>query len=282
MGTKKRIGKLLRMGMQFVLVFAILFSAMEWNGFSVYAENQERTGATCDTIGRPGVKVSLKKVSGGIETSQMMTSLIGKKEELIVDVVMDAEFDKGEALGLSMQMNLPYLYYGDSNEILYSTNIEDVPMNQRGDKLMGIQARIVYGGDFDATDNTKLYKGSMQITSAATVKPSSPQTVRVALSFYGPVPENAAVSVEAGGGYKKYVTEDSVSCDVNYTIAPGKSENSTYTLINSNLTWESAVEQVGEPVMWDKYNYMTYKVTMKNTSVDADSYFDSFDLNFTL
>ena len=282
MGTKKRIGKLLKMCMQFVLVFAILFSAMEWNGFSAYAENQERTGATCDTIGRPGVKVSLKKVSGGIETSQMMTSLIGKKEELIVDIVMDAEFDKGEALGLSLQMNLPYLYYGASKEILYSTNIEDVPIDQRGDQLMGIQARIVSGGDFDATDNTKLYKGSMQITSAATVKPSSPQTVRVALSFYGPVPENAAVSIEAGGGYKKYVTEDSVSCDVNYTIAPGKSENSTYTLINSNLTWESGVEQVGEPVMWDKYNYMTYKVTMKNTSADEDSYFDSFDLNFTV
>ena len=66
MGTKKRIGKLLKMCMQFVLIFAILFSAMEWNGFSVYAENQERTGATCDTIGRPGVKVSLKKVSDDI------------------------------------------------------------------------------------------------------------------------------------------------------------------------------------------------------------------------
>ena len=282
MGTKKRIGKLLKMFMQFVLVFSMLFSAMEWNGFSVYAENQERANAACDTIGRPGVKVSLKKVSGGVETSQIMTSLIGKKEELIVDVVMDAEFDKGEALGLSLQMNLPYLYYGESKEILYTTNIEDVPYDQRGDQLMGIQARVVDGQDFDVSDTTKLYKGSMQITSAASVKASAPQTVRVALSFYGPVPENAAVSIEVGGGYKKYVTEDSVSCEINYVIGPGKSENSTYTLINSNLTWESVTEQVGEPVMWDKYNYMTYKVTMKNTSVDEDSYFDSFDLNFTV
>ncbi|MFQ9922887.1 MAG: hypothetical protein ACLRVU_05205 [Beduini sp.] len=282
MGTKKRIGKLLKMCMQFVLVFAMLFSMMDWNGFKVYAENEARTSATCDTIGRPGVKVSLKKVSGGVETSQSMTSLIGKKEELVVDIVMDAEFDKGEALGLSLQMNLPYLYYGEANEILYSTNIEDVPINQRGDKLMGIQARVVDGGDFDATDTTKYYKGSMQITSGAKVDARSPQKVRVALSFYGSVPENAAVSVEAGGGYKKYVTEDSVSCDINYVVAPGKSENSSYTLINSNLTWESAVEQVGEPVMWDKYNYMTYKVTMKNTSNDEDSFFDSFDLNFTV
>lgn len=41
-----------------------------------------------------------------------------------------------------------------------------------------------------------------------------------------------------------------------------------------------SVEQVGRQTMWDKYNYMTYKVTMKNVSESEKSYFDSFAINF--
>ena len=45
-------------------------------------------------------------------------------------------------------------------------------------------------------------------------------------------------------------------------------------MICCNLEWEPKIEVV-EPknVMWNKYNYITYKITIKNTSKDKESYF---------
>ena len=277
------VKKLLRKAKQIVsvlLVFALVFTTLEMRTFFVSAE--ERTSDAC---GNPAVKVYLSNWSGGNPTSQSMTSLLGKKDEFRVDIVMEGEFDKGKADKLNLKIDLPYFYYNDDNELIITYDINKVPESQRGENLMGIQAKIVANGDYDLpaiSNGSKeyAYRGPFIINGEQSLIAGSPQTLTIAASFYGNVPENAAANIQVGGGYKIYQNESDERCEVNYSVAPGASENSIYTLINSNLAWESSINQVERPVVWDKYNYFTYKVTMKNVSTDEDSYFSDFDFNF--
>ncbi len=277
--VKKLLKKMKRI-VSVLLAFALVFTTLEMRTFFVSAE--ERTTNTC---GNPAVKVYFSKWQGGNPTSQSMTSLLGKNDEFIVDVATTAEFTAGKADKLNLKIELPYFYYSADNELITTYDINKVPEAQRGENLMGIQARIVDNGDYDLpaiSNGSKeyLYRGTMIVNGEQILMPKVEQILRIAVSFYGNVPENTAANIQVGGGYKNYYNDSDERCEVNYTVAPGVSPNSIYTLINSNLAWESLITQVERPVLWDKYNYFTYQVTMKNVSTDEDSYFSDFDFNF--
>lgn len=105
-----------------------------------------------------------------------------------------------------MNVELPYLYK-DGNTVISTTDINKVPLEQRdenGNPLMGVQARIITYDNFDCEgqheDTQTFFKGLITLEKDGGVLSSgSPQAVRMAVSFYGEVPENTSAVIRSGG-----------------------------------------------------------------------------------
>ena len=103
------------------------------------------------------------------------------------------------------------------------------------------------------------------------------------VKFIGDVPENTGASVQVGGSNLIY---NDMSQDYNCRkeVEPGNMDDGatqarTITFIKTNLEWNTTVTNKWSPAMWDKYNYMVYRIETKNLSVDADTIID--DLGYT-
>lgn len=103
------------------------------------------------------------------------------------------------------------------------------------------------------------------------------------VKFIGDVPENTGASVQVGGS--NYIYNDmSQDFPCRKDVEPGSMEDGatqarTITFIKTNLEWNTTVTNKWAPAMWDKYNYMVYRVETKNTSADAETIID--DLGYT-
>lgn len=85
-----------------------------------------------------------------------------------------------------------------------------------------------------------------------------------------------------GGGYVSYRDTNGNVTEYNHIVPSGNNAGNRFTFICSNLQWDTAITPVSKNVLWDKYNYMVYKVDIKNTSEDEKSFFNSFDLSLEL
>lgn len=245
----------------------------------------------------PEVAVKFSYNSGGIKPTDREgneiknTILIGRADanSANIDLQMDPQFDSGSVSEPYFVLNLPYFYY-DVNGVLITTfKKEEVPQDQcdDGESRMGLKAVVVDGKDFDVVNDTE-FKGesdnvNTNVIKGSGVRVSSGTAANVSLKFYfyGDVPENATCIATVGGGYKDYVDGD-ITTEYNYRVNPGSSDSNKYTFICSNLRWETTIEAISKNVLWDKYNYMVYKVEIENTSDDSDSYFDNFDISLEL
>lgn len=239
-------------------------------------------------VGIPEIGVTFVKRSGGEDTDSDRTTLLANGEPVFLSLQMDPKFTTGHAEDLYFKIDLPYFYYDSNGRLITTYNFDEIPADQQSDeKLMGLRARITDYGDFyynnTEQDNTKYLKGHVELSaSGASLISGQPKGIVLEVSFFGDVPENASGIVKSGGAYGKYVTAQEEESDGGFEILPGKSEGSNYTVVNSNLRWQLQVEQVGQQTMWDQYNYMTYKVTIENTSESEKSYFEPFAINFNV
>ena len=103
------------------------------------------------------------------------------------------------------------------------------------------------------------------------------------VSFRGQIPENTGATVKLGASFTSYTDAAGIESTGNVVIDPGTMGETTWrtaTFIKTNLTWGTEVECISEPVLWDRYNYMVYKVTTSNTSTTEDSIIDYFGYFF--
>lgn len=112
------------------------------------------------------------------------------------------------------------------------------------------------------------------------------------VKYYGDVPENALATVRADVKYTRYQANSGAEWKdghwqspeaPNQKYDPTKSQHefNAITFLNSNLKWETKIEMMNgekDVVLWDKYNYVTYKLTVKNTSEKDVSTIDGMDI----
>ncbi|MEE0706766.1 MAG: hypothetical protein UCH28_10350, partial [Adlercreutzia sp.] len=148
--------------------------------------------------------------------------------------------------------------------------------------------RFVWHGAQDPSNSTG-YSWQMDMTSRFNYYP------QLDISMNGTIPENAGGTITLGGttyaytdgkGKPYYPTLNGTSSGkaqpgTPFNAPEGEPGNQTIrkiTLLKTNLKWESSYEAISNNVMYDRYNYMVYKVTTKNISegeseIDRVQYF---------
>ena len=101
--------------------------------------------------------------------------------------------------------------------------------------------------------------------------------------FIGNIPENTGATIKVGGDNYIY-SDGSTDYGCRKSVEPGDrsdgaAQSRTITFIKTNLEWNTTVENKWSPAMWDKYNYMVYRVVTTNTSADTETTID--DLGYT-
>ena len=251
----------------------------------------------------PSITVSMSYVEGGtVPTDEdgkpvQGTVLVGRNgnNAAIIDLKMDAAFQNGKIHNPYFSINLPYFYLKDG-ALIETLNIDEVPADQKdadGNPQMGIRATVVDGGSYgviqgqefrgqsllldqskpEDPDNKNIINGAPVVITAG-----SSSTVRLKFDFYGDVPENTTGIASVGGGYLTYEGDTGEIKD--YNVYQQNSDQ--YVFICSNLSWRTNIEQVSHNVMWDKYNYMVYKVSIENVSTDPQSVIDSDQLSIAV
>lgn len=240
-----------------------------------------------EEVGRPSVHFVMEHFSGGITPTdsegkpQSNTSLVsrGKGHGVIVNLVIDPDFTIGSAHGLHYDIQLPYFYYKEG-VLVETLDEKDVPSDQKdenGKPLMGVGALVIEDKGADISNGEELYGQCTIEGSQMVLEAGNPLYVQVELFFYGDVPENAAATVSLGGGYEKYEDEDMDQHTIQFQTPPGSTSKAKYNLICSNLQWDTRITQVTPVnVLWDKYNYLVYRVEVENMSEEDGSYFNAF------
>lgn len=104
------------------------------------------------------------------------------------------------------------------------------------------------------------------------------------VKFIGSIPENTGATVRVGGDTTVY-NDMSSQFECRKHVEPGSMDDGatqprTITFIKTNLEWTVSVTNKWRPAMWDKYNYMVYRVETKNISVDAETTLDAIGHTF--
>ncbi len=223
-------------------------------------------------------------------------------------------YTSGEASGITVQLASPYLYYDDNNLLqdtydkpqtpssswmTLRTMVSDLPSANWA--LYGTDSTTVFREDGTINDNggagwdgQKLpeenfyFCGKITAKLLGTAQPS-PIVFSLLSKYVGDVPENASASIDAGMQYTDYYNGSEHVTGLQ-TIPLGGNPDAannnfnSIVFVNSNLTWEGTIDVANDPYppLWDEYNYLTYKVTVKNTSEKPESMLDHFDLNLYL
>ncbi len=223
------------------------------------------------------IRYSIMGSSGGISSGEN-TTIISKSDVLQLRLEMTPQFNTGEITDPGFVIELPYFYYNDSGELVSTINYEEVPEAYRGDNAMGIRASVSNIGEFailSTPDDQNYYKGEMELRYFdGRLSAGGSVSVELAYSFYGNVPENAIAIIRAGGRYRSYI-DATGEYESNYVIQPGESDGSVWTAVNSNLIWDVDIDQLSAPVLWEKYNYIAYRIEIQNNSMDEAAKFDN-------
>lgn len=187
-----------------------------------------------------------------------------------------------EAKNLFFDLKLPIFYVTGNGEFktTYDENDEELQKIPR-DQWMYLGARIPGKPSGWLVDSDKTYLGTNRFTSSNSVIPGSTSTLEIELFFYGDkIPDNTESTIFLGGGYESYY-ENGTKKDDGAQVDPQGSAGSNHNIVYSNLVWEYKVEEVTpRNVLWDQYNYMVYKMSIKNVSDEGTSPINS--VNFIL
>lgn len=223
-------------------------------------------------------------------------------------------YTSGEASGITVQLASPYLYYDEygllqdtydkpqtpsSSWMTLRTMVSDLPSANWA--LYGTDSTTAFREDGTINDNggagwdglplpeeNFYFCGKITAKLLGTAQPS-PIVFSLLSKYVGDVPENASASIDAGMQYTDYYNGSEHVTGLQ-TIPLGGNPDAannnfnSIVFVNSNLTWEGTIDVANDPYppLWDEYNYLTYKVTVKNTSEKPESMLDHFDLNLYL
>ncbi len=224
--------------------------------------------------------------SDGLSGTNIIMLGRGIKNAVTIALQANLNAGQGHAEGMYFELNLPVFRIEDG-ELRQLTEAEVDKLSEKSEEelkkdtnLIRVMAKFVPDDAADwkgYTEGASYWGNKVTIQKVGFLNPGKQAAVDTKFYFDGPIPENASAIVRLGGGYSLYKDVNNNVLESFYQPSKNQGdEGAIYTLICSNLQWEPSIEGV-EPksVLWDKYNYVTYKVTIKNTSEDKESYFNS-------
>ena len=233
--------------------------------------------------------------------------MIQKQQQTLLTVNIVPNFSTGYVRGQNLELTLPYLYWNDNGVLVQVNSFEEIPFaKQQAGEYIGMEAKLndkstfgnattVYDASGAEVENNSYVRGKITLKNA--YDPLSGNcTPKFDMQFYTAsnavsIPENAAATLEMKFSY------DGLYDSGNTQIGNGWSTDEldtstkiqrTVTFVNSNLEWSTKIESVptvqlnnastdkSQAVMWQKYNYMVYEVTVQNDSKELDSTIDNY------
>ena len=233
--------------------------------------------------------------------------MIQKQQQTLLTVNIVPNFSTGYVCGQNLELTLPYLYWDDSGVLVQVNSLEEIPFaKQQAGEYIGMEAKLndkstfgnattVYDASGAEVENNSYVRGKITLKNA--YDPLSGNcTPKFDMQFYTAsnavsIPENAAATLEMKFSY------DGLYDSGNTLIGNGWSTEEldtstkiqrTVTFVNSNLEWSTKIKSVptvqldeastdkDNAVMWQKYNYMVYEVTVQNDSEELDSTIDNY------
>lgn len=169
---------------------------------------------------------------------------------------------------------LDYWGKGDEAQKMFEQLIADYPQLQGmniGDGQHGGltgEIKFTWHGTQDSTSGTGF-------SEKAFLSGYNSNVPNVSVKMLGSIPENAGGTINYGGSAGMYTNSSGKAYyplagrGNRFTAQMGVGYNNTVrkiTLLKTNLTWETKYEAISDNVLYDRYNYMVYKVTTTNTS----------------
>ena len=292
------------------LAIVLLLTSVQWN---VGSEHPEAAGKEIEA---PSIAVDFNDdLNSGSQGTKADSGLylLGNNVDMILAGRYMAGYTQGYVTDAYMILQLPYLYYQGDKLMMSYTKPQNIP----DDQLMGIEAKATDDNWLDvqkseelgviADLNTNLakelidnstydsesgyHRGSIVMKTPSDYEvDQNMRSVNFHFRFFGNVPENASAQIKVGAAYGKYHDPYGNESKEGFLINPGEptaNESANdylriINIVNSNLVWEPQIDLIKTSVMWDKYNYMVYKVRVENKSEDTSSQIDHFALNFGL
>ena len=277
-----------------LLVLSMITSMFGQSTPITYAASKNGNGET------PGIEFSMVYQSGGSSINadkdntngdnEVSDSLQGKNKALLgrgyenhikVNLVGNLN-GNGRASGMYFELELPvFRIVNDKLTLIPSEEAAKLTDEDfKNDKsLIRVMAEFTSDTplDWDYIQDKHYWGTKVRVKNTGNVVAGKQAVLPVNLWFEGNMPENSASIVKLGGGYATYR-------DYSGNIYDGYEKDATtvtdtaaiFTMICSNLEWTTSIVGVApKNVLWDRYNYVTYKITIKNTSKDTDSCYDS-------
>lgn len=225
-------------------------------------------------------------------------------EVISMNAILQANWNQqdGYAKGTNLKVNLPWFYRDANGNIVYTTDPRKTKQEHPEiNYIGGIEAQIDaksgwfidtptdseygIGNETDTNGNSQTwYRTTLSLSSLDDTKFNSSVTNSVKFKFFTEegceIPENTSAAVSLSASYRQFYNNSDVLVSDGLQNAEITSD-SVINLVNSNLNWETSVETISKPVLWDEYNYVVYKVDIANKSEGtSDSVIDYFQ--FTL
>ena len=233
--------------------------------------------------------------------------LINANKKFYVNLQMEGKFSSGEIERPVMNVRLPYFYENEDGNIIAT-------YDESNGTDMGIEARVTAYNSFEyynideeelgeseeentSSENETVsssvikkkkknkndwFRGNelnVRMKTGGTLKAGTPQVIQVELRFFGNVPNNIGGTVLLGGSYDRYRQENGDVIESRWESIPGTQKNARNTFVSSQLLWNTTIETIQTPVIWDRYNYVTYKVTVENDSKKENADINGYEIN---
>ena len=277
-----------------LLVLSMVTSMFGQSTPITYAASNNGKGET------PGIEFSMVYQSGGSSINadkdntngdnEVSDSLQGKNKALLgrgyenhikVNLVGNLN-GNGRASGMYFELELPvFRIVNDKLTLIPSEEAAKLTDEDfKNDKsLIRVMAEFTSDTplDWDYAQDKHYWGTKVRVKNTGNVVAGKQAVLPVNLWFEGNMPENSASIVKLGGGYATYRDYSGNIYDGYEKDATTVTDTAaTFTMICSNLEWTTSIVGVApKNVLWDRYNYVTYKITIKNTSKDTDSCYDS-------
>ncbi len=234
----------------------------------------------------PSMDLSITYLSGGNvseplpghQPSRQVMIGHGETNGARINMIGDFRSGVGEGRNAYFDLRLPYFYKDSTGNLATTYDFADIPADQKADPMC-LAVKVVGDNEDWEVDKTTEYRGTVHFQSARTVRQGQQIALTLLIYFKGAVPENTSALIYLGGGYETYAYQGATSDG--WSAAPEMaSKNGIYEFICSNLRWEADIQAVNpRNALWDKFNYLVYKITVSNTSEDPASHITAFSAN---
>lgn len=289
-----------------ILATVMVLTSCDWGTIFIAAE----------ALGNPsGFQVGFGTVLSGGATLTAQTNdgvgsfyMITKQQQTLMTVNIRPDFQTGYVKGQDLEITLPYLYWDEKNVLVQVNSFDKIPSPQKENgEYIGIEAKLnnmsifgnsadIYNENGDRIDSSQYARGKIELKNVYESL-SQDCTPQFDIRFYTAsdkvtIPENTAATLNVKFSYDKYYDNSGNELSGSWSTDDLDSEQEkqarTVTFVNSNLEWSTSIKSVpivqldsastdkSTAVMWQKYNYMVYEVTVQNDSTEKESTIDNY------